>query len=123
MSLAATAAVAAASSKEIGRVGQVSTVDNASPLLKMARAAGNFAKDSLTTILFPNPVNILIPGGGPAIVATTRGLQAAGEGVKKTGQGVADAAGSAGAGIKKGFTIATVLIVGALAFIIWHELR
>lgn len=81
---------------------------------KAATSAAGFLK---------NPANILVPGGQVTINAVNKTAVAGGEGVKSIGEGVKEVAGSAAAGVKKGFTLVTLVLAGALLLYLWPLIR
>jgi hypothetical protein len=60
---------------------------------------------------------------GPITIATAGVLSSTGDAVKSVGKGVENVTTSAGAGIKKGFTIVTVVLLAIGALYVWKTYK
>jgi len=56
-------------------------------------------------------IEAILPSGGPAGQATTVAIKATGEGAKAIGTAAANAVESAGAGVRKGFTLGVFVLI------------
>lgn len=67
--------------------------------------------------------NIIVPGGAPVVSAAKKVAANTSEGVKSAGESVANAATSAGAGIKSGFSMGVFVIVLLAGLYLWAMFR
>lgn len=79
-------------------------------------ASGAVRRIGSETAEILSPGNIFVPGGA-------RAARAAADAAENVTEGVKEVAESAAGGIKSGFTIVTVIVVGFLALFLWRSLK
>lgn len=99
---------------------QSNTYENPALLSRLAASAFGLLKKAEGAAV--GIIKTPIPNG--VIVGATAGvLSSTGDAVKSVGKGVENVTTSAGAGIKKGFTIITVIVLAVGALYIWKTYK